>query len=171
MTIILISVLGVSFLYIFSSNPFDCPEKVWSHCLRDLPHPHFLLWQHQPGEYWEARQQLMVQSFLANKKKSKTAQGMRNLESHRHSPAEPWVTNLSLLPQHPCNWIPGLLSQQWDTASDTRRGESGVGARRGEGKESNLASGEMDCEHTEDVILLRLLSVSLSLSLLLLLKA
>lgn len=43
----------------------------------------------------------------------------------------------------------------------------------GEGKESNLASGKMDCEHTGDVILLRLLSVSLSLSLslLLLLKA
>lgn len=40
-----------------------------------------------------------------------------------------------------------------------------MGAWRGEGKESNLASGEMDCEHTEDVILLRLLSVSLSLSL------
>lgn len=48
-----------------------------------------------------------------------------------------------------------------------------MGAPRGEGRESNLASGEMDCEHTEDVILLRLLSVSLSpsLSLLLLLKA
>lgn len=35
----------------------------------------------------------------------------------------------------------------------------------GEGKESNLASGKMDCEHTGDVILLRLRSVSLSLSL------
>lgn len=46
-----------------------------------------------------------------------------------------------------------------------------MGAWRGERKESNLASGEMDCEHTEDVIQLRLLSVSLSLSLLPLLKA
>lgn len=114
----------------------------------------------------------MVQSFLENRKKknSKPAQGLRNLESHRHSPAEPWVTNLPFYQSAPAIGFQDSFPNN-ETASDTRRGESGVGARRGEGKESNLASGEMDCEHTEDVILLRLLSVSLSLSLLLLLKA
>lgn len=63
-----------------------------------------------------------------------------------------------------CNLIQGLLSKQRDAVLDTRRRESGVGAWRGEGKESNLASGEMDCEHTEDVILLRVLCLPFPLS-------
>lgn len=124
----------------------------------------------------------MMQSFLEKKKKTnkpkpnnqlpKTAQGLRNLDSHRHALLQkPWPLIF------PFNRAP----LQFDSRAPFRamrrsirhqtRSKWGGCAEEGEGKESNLASGEMDCEHTEDVILLRLLSVSLSLSLLLLLKA